>query len=144
MTIIVSQVAAVTLEWIELTYTVRVGKGKAATLKTILYGVSGRVRPGSLLAVMGPTGMAPQIAPFYATARTAGFAFTLRNISAAGRCSRRCKHLLMKLSIRINGHTNRLPPIRSRRNGLSNHVYWRVSNGSALDALAQAAARRAW
>ncbi len=54
-----AQVAAVTLEWIDLTYTVRVGKGKAATLKTILSGVSGRVRPGSLLAVMGPTGEAP-------------------------------------------------------------------------------------
>jgi hypothetical protein len=46
----------VTLEWIDLTYTVVVGKGKAAKLKTILYSVSGRVRPGSLLAVMGPTG----------------------------------------------------------------------------------------
>ena len=52
-----------TLEWINLTYTVRVGKGKAASLKTILYAVSGRVRPGSLLAVMGPTGAAPVHGP---------------------------------------------------------------------------------
>ena len=54
--IAILQAAPVTLEWIDLTYTVQVGKGKAAALKTILHSVSGRVRPGSLLAVMGPTG----------------------------------------------------------------------------------------
>ena len=80
-----------TLEWIDLTYTVRVGKGKAATLKTILYGVSGRVRPGSLLAVMGPTGNSVSAcANSRATILTAGSVCILRHMHAAGCCHRRC------------------------------------------------------
>ena len=51
-----AQVPEVTIEWADLTYSVRVGKRKQASVKTILYQVSGKVKPGQLLAVMGPTG----------------------------------------------------------------------------------------
>ena len=50
------QAIKVALEWHDLTYTVRVGRGKKATNKTILDRVSGSVSPGHLLAIMGPTG----------------------------------------------------------------------------------------
>ena len=52
----VRQAVTVALEWRNLTYTVRVGRGKKATSKTILDRLSGVAPPSHLLAIMGPTG----------------------------------------------------------------------------------------
>ncbi|KAK9828718.1 hypothetical protein WJX72_001697 [[Myrmecia] bisecta] len=46
----------VAIEWQEVTYTVPVGKRKHRKQRVILDASSGRVTPGHLLAVMGPTG----------------------------------------------------------------------------------------
>ncbi len=50
------QLIKVAIEWHSVTYTVPVGRGKKRTSRTIIDSACGRVTPGHLLAIMGPTG----------------------------------------------------------------------------------------
>lgn len=54
------RVIPITLQWTDLNYSVVVGKRRARKPKTILSSISGHVKPGHLLAVMGPTGAGGQ------------------------------------------------------------------------------------
>lgn len=44
------------MSWENLSYSVSVKEGKKKTRKALLNGISGYVRPGMLLALMGPSG----------------------------------------------------------------------------------------
>ena len=46
----------VSLAFTHISFKVTIGKGKRAKDKTILNDVSGYVRPGSFVAIMGPSG----------------------------------------------------------------------------------------
>jgi hypothetical protein len=43
----------VTVEYTGITYSIKVGKGDQATMKTILSNLSGKLNPGTMTAIMG-------------------------------------------------------------------------------------------
>ena len=47
----------VSLAFIDLNYEITVGRGKAKSEKTVIDNVSGYVKQGSFVAIMGPSGM---------------------------------------------------------------------------------------